>query len=187
MKAFQLPLFYALVSVTLLGCDQAPSAPPAEDSANQTRSDAGKAEEVASFYSIGHYDEKQDPAADLAQTIQRAQQENKRILLQIGGEWCPWCLRITDFMTTNPQIRSLVENHFVIMKVTYPGDNADAFLANYPKVEAYPHFFVLDQDGQLLHSQGTGELEEGSGYNESVFAEFLNQWTGESTQPTSRS
>lgn len=173
MRSTPLTLLFVLVSVTLLGCNHTPSLPDV-DSANETRPEA--AVEVPSFYSVGHYDEKQDPAADLAQTIERAKEENKRILLQIGGQWCPWCLRITDFMTSNPEIRPLVDKHFVIMKVTFPGDNADAFLANYPKVEAYPHFFVLDQDGQLLHSQGTGELEEGSGYDAAVFAEFLSKW-----------
>ena len=37
-------------------------------------------------------------------------------------------------------------------------------------------FFVLDQDGTFLHSQGTAELESGRGYNEEVFLAFLNQW-----------
>ena len=58
------------------------------------------------------------------------------------------------------------------------GDQNDnsAFLANYPKVPAYPHFFVLETDGTLLHSQGTAELEEGKSYNEQVFIAFLESW-----------
>ena len=63
------------------------------------------------------------------------------------------------------------------MKVNMSDDNDNAeFLGNYPKVEAYPHFFVLDRDGTFLHSQGTGELEEGRGYNPTVFLAFLNEW-----------
>jgi hypothetical protein len=49
-------------------------------------------------------------------------------------------------------------------------------LVNYPKVPAYPHFFVLETDGTFLHSQGTTELEEGKGYNEQVFIAFLDSW-----------
>lgn len=54
-------------------------------------------------------------------------------------------------------------------------DNAD-FLGDFPKIPAYPHFLVLDQDGTFLHSQGTGELESGRGYNEELFLDFLNRW-----------
>ena len=70
-----------------------------------------------------------------------------------------------------------MQQNFLIVKVNYSQENENqAFLANYPKVPAYPHFFVLDSDGTLLHSQGTGELEEGKGYNQQVFMAFLDRW-----------
>lgn len=63
------------------------------------------------------------------------------------------------------------------MKVNMSAENKNAdFLGTYPKVPAYPHLLVLDSDGTFLHSQGTGELEEGKGYNEKVFVDFLNEW-----------
>ena len=65
----------------------------------------------------------------------------------------------------------------MIMKVNMSEENRnEEFLANYPKVPAYPHFFVLEADGEFLHTQGTGELEEGPGYDEAVFLAFLNEW-----------
>jgi len=33
------------------------------------------------------YDESRDPAADLKAAVAQAQRENKRILLEVGGEW----------------------------------------------------------------------------------------------------
>ena len=63
------------------------------------------------------------------------------------------------------------------MKVNYSDENRNTeFLASYPTVPAYPHFFVLESDGTFLHSQGTAELEEGRGYNEQVFLAFLDKW-----------
>ena len=71
----------------------------------------------------------------------------------------------------------VLRQHFLIMKVNYSDENKNAvFLANYPNVPAYPHFFVLESDGTLLHSQGTAELEEGKGYNEQIFLAFLDKW-----------
>ncbi len=55
-------------------------------------------------------------------------------------------------------------------------NNNAEFLSEYPEIPGYPHFFVLDQDGTLLHSQGTGELESGRGYDEDLFIAFLNAW-----------
>jgi len=64
------------------------------------------------------------------------------------------------------------------MKVNYSDENKnEELLGKYPKVPAYPHYFVLEHNGEFLHSQGTGELEEGKGYNEKVFVEFLEKWS----------
>lgn len=63
------------------------------------------------------------------------------------------------------------------MKVNYSEKNTnEPFLKQYPKIPAYPHFFVLDRNGQFLHAQGTAELEEGRGYDEKVFLDFLTKW-----------
>jgi hypothetical protein len=82
-----------------------------------------------------------------------------------------------EFVHENQAVSNMLSRHFLIMKVNY-GDQNDnsAFLANYPKVPAYPHIFVLETDGTFLHSQGTAELEEGKGYNEQVFIAFLDSW-----------
>ncbi|WP_419190037.1 thioredoxin family protein [Stieleria marina] len=131
----------------------------------------------ADFYTVSTYDESFDPTDDLAKTLVRAANENKRVILQIGGDWCGWCARITDYMSTNETIRSHIDNNFVVMKVTFPGEHAKDFLSAYPKCNAYPHFFVLDENGDFLHSQGTGELEKGKGYDQDVFMAFLTKWT----------
>ena len=72
----------------------------------------------------------------------------------------------------------VLRQNFVILKVNYSQENKNEdFLSAYPQVSAYPHLLVLDSDGTFLHSQGTGELEEGRGYNEAIFLAFLNQWS----------
>lgn len=77
-----------------------------------------------------------------------------------------------------------LKQDYLIMKVNYSDKNRNAeFLKGYPKVPAYPHFFVLDSDGKFLHSQGTAELEEGRGYNEKVFLAFLAKWRPKKEQP----
>ena len=82
-----------------------------------------------------------------------------------------------EFVQENEAVSETLRDHLLIMKVNYSEENRNAaFLAGYPKVPAYPHFFVLESDGTFLHSQGTADLEEGRGYNEQVFLAFLEEW-----------
>jgi len=129
------------------------------------------------FYSVDHYDESRDPSADLAETVERAGKEKKRILIQVGGDWCGWCRKMSEFIETNATVRDTISQNFVIMKVTYTSDQQNKpFLSQYPAIKGYPHIYVLENDGTLLHSQDTSELEEGSGYSKEAFTKFLAAW-----------
>lgn len=52
---------------------------------------AQDSDEQGSFYTVAEYGIDRDPAADLKATVERAQAGGKRILIQVGGEWCGWC------------------------------------------------------------------------------------------------
>lgn len=132
--------------------------------------------QAPSFYSVPHYDEKRDPSVDLAMTKKTARQTQKRILLQVGGDWCNWCGRLAEVLVENAQLRSVLEEKFLIMKVASQTQYSDAFLADYPKILSYPHLFVLSDKGELLHSQDMEELEQGEGYDEDALLEFLETW-----------
>jgi thiol:disulfide interchange protein len=131
----------------------------------------------AAFYTVSHYDSARNPATDLTSTITRAQAEKKNILLQVGGDWCGWCKLMSNFIETNEKVRDTILENYLVMKVTENADNKNsAFLSQYPTIPGYPHLFVLDTNGKLLHSQGTAELEQGHSYNEATYLEFLNKW-----------
>jgi thiol:disulfide interchange protein len=132
---------------------------------------------LVDFYTVDHYDKTRNPADDLAITMKRAKAEKKHILVQVGGDWCGWCNLMSNFIETNERVRAKIRENYLVMKVTYdPDQTNEAFLSQYPKIAGYPHLFVLDPDGNLLHSQDTAELEEGHGYNEGVYLAFLDQW-----------
>jgi len=46
-------------------------------------------------------------------------------------------------------------------------------LGKYPRASGYPHLYVLDAQGALLHSQNTAPLEEGCGYHHGRMKDFL--------------
>jgi thioredoxin-related protein len=124
------------------------------------------------------YDPKADPRADLQAALARASKEGKNVLMDVGGEWCGWCHRMDKFLTENAVLLDLLQKHYVVVKVNFSDENKnERFLAQYPKIDGYPHIFVFDSTGKLLISKSTGDLEEGKSYNLARFVEFLKQYT----------
>lgn len=123
------------------------------------------------------YDPKADAYTDLAKAVSVAKSGKKQILMEVGGEWCGWCHRMHAFFDQNVPLRKYRDDNFVVLQVNFSEENRnEKFLAQYPKIEGYPHIFVLDSGGKLLHSQNTGDLEQGKGYNLEKFTAFLKQW-----------
>ena len=185
-----LPLFLA---VLLAGCSQ-PPAPPAEkvqplDTSEQkvpvadvsqpvVSGNTPAAADIAAVAALNaQFDPARDPVADLETAKVEARRGGKRILLDVGGQWCSWCHLLDAFVAGDAEIRSFRDANYVWMKVNYSEDNENAaFLSRFPAITGYPHLFVLEADGQLLHSQFTGELEKGKGYDRGKFFAFLRQW-----------
>jgi len=123
------------------------------------------------------FDSSRDPGKDLNEAIITATQTHKRILLDVGGEWCIWCRRLDTLFATHSDLSSFLNGHFVVVKVNYSKENKnEKFLSRFPKIPGYSHYFVLEHDGALLKSQDTGELEEGKGHSPSKVMTFLKTW-----------
>jgi len=131
----------------------------------------------AAVYSVDRYDPARDAATDLAETRRLAKESDKRILLEVGGNWCKWCRALDRFIHSTPAVGTALRDSYIVMKVNMSEENRnEAFLSHYPRIPGYPHIFVLDSDGKLLHSEDTGLLEEGKSYSERRFLEFLAEW-----------
>jgi thiol:disulfide interchange protein len=123
------------------------------------------------------FDPHRDAAADVATAVAQARAQGKRVLVDVGGEWCPWCHLFDHFMEGNDEARRLRDTHYVWVKVNWSPENKnEQLLSRWPKVSGYPHLFVLDGRGQLVHSQNTAELEEGKGYNAAKVVAFLRRY-----------
>lgn len=123
------------------------------------------------------FDPMRDPFVDVKVAVEEAVKEHKRILLDVGGEWCIWCHRLDKFIEDNAEIKTYLNEKFIVLKVNFSPENKnEKFLAQFPKVPGYPHFFVLDTDGKFLHSQDTGELEKDKSYSAELILDFLKEW-----------
>lgn len=123
------------------------------------------------------FDPKRDATKDIAAAVAEARQTNKRVLLDVGGEWCIWCHRLDTLFAKNPDLDLFLHEKFVVAKVNYSKENKnEEILSRYPKIPGYPHLFVLDKNGQLLCSQDTEELESGKGHDPEKVLAFLKKW-----------
>jgi thiol:disulfide interchange protein len=123
------------------------------------------------------FDPTRDPVTDLAAAVVDAKRSHRRIILDVGGEWCGWCHILDRYFAAQPELTTARDRSYVWLKINMSGENKnEAFLAKYPTINGYPHLFVLEQDGTLLHSQDTALLEQGSSYNLDKMREFLTKW-----------
>lgn len=164
-------LFALLPVITLLAGVAPVAAPPAL-----------AATEAAAPVWSQQFDPARDPAADLRAALAAAKAQNKRVLIDVGGDWCIWCKLLDAKFEQEAELRQLRDANFIVLKVHYDkkvNPNA-AFLSQYPKVAGYPHLFVLDAEGKLLHSQDTAQLElpkeQGKGHDSAKLKAFLTAW-----------
>lgn len=124
------------------------------------------------------FDPARDAARDVAAATAMAKAQGKRVLVDVGGEWCSWCHILDRFIDANADIRKLRDAGYVWVKVNWSKENKnETLLSRWPAIQGYPHLFVLDGEGKLLHSQDTGALESGKGYDKARFAQFLRTWS----------
>ena len=126
---------------------------------------------------VTKYDPKRDAARDIDDAVAEAKRTNRRILLEVGGEWCSWCHILDEYFDKHPDLTALRDRNFVTVKINFSDENPNKeVLSRYGPINGYPHIFVLDSDGKFLHSQGTGVLESGKSYDLEKMNTFLMQW-----------
>ena len=145
---------------------------------------AGMAQEKVADVHI--YDVHADAFADMRAAEKQARKEHKHVLLQVGGNWCVWCRRFNNLITTDADLKRIVDSNYVIVHVNYSPENKNQkVLASlgYPQRFGYPVFVILDADGNRLHTQNSAYLEEGEGHSKKKVEQFLRQWSPAALDP----
>ncbi len=134
------------------------------------------------------YNPKAEAKSDISLAVKKARAEGKHVFLQIGGNWCPWCIKFHRFVDADPEIKKLVEDNFVAVKVNYSPENRnETILANldFPQRFGFPVFVILNAKGQRIHTQNSAYLEEGDSYNKKNVVQFFKHWTPKALDPES--
>lgn len=126
------------------------------------------------------YNEEIDPLAQIEQAVKEAQQTGKYVVCQVGGNWCPWCLKFNKFIHEDAEIAKLVSDNYVYIHVNWPRRGGSVELQkrlnNFARF-GFPVMVVLNSEGTPIHLQDSSFLEEGSGYNKEKTQRFFTNWT----------
>ena len=139
------------------------------------------------------YNEDINPMEQIDQALAKAKTEGKFVICQVGGNWCPWCLRFADFITNDTTISKIIDENFEYIHVNYnprksEGEaNARQAAALMKRLDncgrfGFPVFVVLDEDGKVIHIQDSSFLEEGQGYHQEKVLRFFKNWTPEAVK-----
>jgi thiol:disulfide interchange protein len=165
MRATNKTIAFAVIAICALlaGCQDKPAEAPEEEPG-----------QAALYPDIAQA--KQDIAAALAQ----AGKENKRVLLDFGGNWCGDC-QVLNIYFHAPANRALLDRNYVLVPVNVGHLDQNLDLATkygVPLVKGVPALAVLDSKGELLYSQHNAEFESMGRVDPGAVTAFLLQWKG---------
>lgn len=133
------------------------------------------------------YNPNDDAQQKIDSCINKAKKENKFILLQIGGNWCVWCIRFESLTQKNEAIKKILMDNFIVYHLNYSKENKnESILANlgFPQRFGFPVFVILNKNGERIHTQQSDFLEENnSGYDIKKVENFLNNWSPMALDP----
>ena len=139
--------------------------------------DGAEGARTAGYAGVSRFDPSRDASADIQNALAEARRTGRRVLLDVGGEWCIWCRRLDTLFTVHAELEKYRAAHYVVVKVNWSPENKnEKVLSRYPPVRGYPHLFVLETDGTVLRSEDTGELEKGKGHDPEKVMAFLRAW-----------
>ncbi len=134
------------------------------------------------------YDPNIDATQQIDDAILKAKKEGKHVYLQIGGNWCSWCIMMHRFYSSDAKIDSTMNANFVVEMVNYSKENPNTEVMTelgFPQRFGFPAVVILDGDGNRIHTQNTICLEEDRGYNPKKFLKFLYNWSPAALAPES--
>jgi thiol-disulfide isomerase/thioredoxin len=123
------------------------------------------------------YAPKVDSSKEIAQALKRAKKENKRVLIQFGGNWCHWCFKLHQLFASDYKVSTQLSHEFEVVHVDIGNFNKNLDLVNKYRApvekEGVPYLVVLDANGKVVQRQGTRGFEKGDQHDPKLILAFL--------------
>jgi len=126
------------------------------------------------------YDEKANADAQVDAAIARAKKSGKRVMIDLGGNWCADC-RIMAGLMELPEMERFLSAHYEIVSVDVGRFNRNLQIpARYgitQRLEGVPAFLVVTTDGKLVNTGRVSAIQDARHMTPQALADWLAQWT----------
>jgi len=126
------------------------------------------------------YDEKANADAAVAAAFVRAQASHKRVLIDLGGNWCGDCIVLANIMH-RPDMKPWLARHFEIVAVDVGRFDRNlqvpARFGITQRLEGVPALLIATPDGKLVNAGHVAALADAQHMTPQGIADWLAQWT----------
>ncbi|MGN6357030.1 MAG: thioredoxin family protein [Novosphingobium sp.] len=125
------------------------------------------------------YDEAADADRQVAQGKARARAEGKKLLIDLGGNWCPDCRVLAGVMAL-PEVSAFLRRHYVVVYVDVGRLDKNGQIARaygIAKVTGVPALLAVDpRSDRLLNPGRIFALTDARHMTPQALADWLAQW-----------
>ena len=125
------------------------------------------------------YDEAADANAQVAAAFARARVNGKRVLIDLGGNWCADC-RILDAVMDLPEMRPFMAAHYEMVSVDVGRFNKNLQIParwGLGKLDkGVPTIIIADADGHAVNISNAADLENARAMTPQGIADWFARW-----------
>jgi thiol-disulfide isomerase/thioredoxin len=125
------------------------------------------------------YDEKADADRQVALAKARAKASGKRLLIDLGGNWCPDCRVLAGIMAL-PEVHAFVQRHYEVITVDVGRLDKNGQIAQHygvGKLNGVPAVLIVDpRTDKLVNDGHLFALSDARHMTPQALADWLAQW-----------
>lgn len=126
------------------------------------------------------YDEGADADRAVDRAFARARRSGKRVLIDLGGNWCTDCIVLANIMRL-PEVKRFVDAHYEVAVVDVGRFNKNlqvpARFGITARLEGVPAVLIADTNGTLVNQGHVAALADARHMTPQGIADWLAQWT----------
>lgn len=98
----------------------------------------------------------------LAEALELAQELDKKVLIDVYAEWCPYCGKMHSETYTNQEVIDTINDYFLLVKINIESENKVNYLgqefteqqfSSYLRSSSLPTTYFMQNDGEILGMQ----------------------------------
>lgn len=125
------------------------------------------------------YDTSADADRDVARAFAQARAENKRVLIDLGGNWCGDCRVLAGIMEL-PEVQRFLDAHYVVVSVDVGRFNRNlqipARFGITGRLEGVPAVLIASPDGRLVNVNHIAALVDARSMSPQDIVNWLAYW-----------